>query len=236
MTKAAYKRILLKLSGEAFLGKRESGIDLEAAEKIAEEVLEISKFLEVAVVVGGGNFFRGAVMENKGLDRATGDYIGMLATIMNALALQDILELKGADVRVMTAIESPKVAEPYIRRKALSHFEKGRIIILAAGTGHPYFSTDTAAALRALELRCEVMLKATKVEGVYHKDPNLHQDAKKFERLSFQKAIRDRLKILDSTALALCREHNLPVVVFNLFEEGNIMKVVKGEKIGTLIS
>lgn len=231
-----YKRILLKLSGEAFLGKRDFGIDLAAADKIAREIEDIYKSnVEIVVVVGAGNLFRGKIAENEGMDRATADYIGMVGTVMNAMSLQDALESRGIPARVQTAIEMKQIAETYIRRRAIRHLEKGRVVILAAGTGNPYFSTDTAAALRALETHSDVILKGTKVDGVYHADPQKDKKAKKYKQVSFSEALRKKLGILDSTALALCRDHELSIIVFDLFKHGNIKKVVLGEKIGTMV-
>ncbi|OGD66630.1 UMP kinase [Candidatus Berkelbacteria bacterium RIFCSPHIGHO2_12_FULL_36_9] len=231
-----YKRILLKLSGEAFLGTRGFGIDLNAADKIAREIKNLYELkVEIAIVVGAENLFRGKEAEKEGMDRATADYTGMIGTIMNALALQSALESHNIPVRVQTAIEMKQVAEPYIRRRAIRHLEKGRVIILSGGTGNPYFSTDTAAGLRALEIGCQVILKATKVDGVYNKDPNKFSKAKKYKSVSYSEALSKKLRVLDSTAMALCRDHDLPIIVFNLFEHGNIKKVVMGEKVGTIV-
>src|SRR5881398_1956531 len=205
-----YNRVLLKLSGEALGGSRDYGIDLEVVETIAAQVKRVHQMgVQVAVVVGGGNIFRGLAATERGFDRATGDYMGMLATVINALALQDALERTGIPARTMTAIQMPQVAEPYIRRRAVRHLEKGRIVVLAAGTGNPYFSTDTAAALRALELQAGCLIKATKVDGVYDKDPNKHNDAVKYTSLGYNEAIDKRLMVMDPTAFTLCREHNL---------------------------
>lgn len=231
-----YKRVLLKLSGEAFLGSRGYGIDLSAADKIAREIEDIHKLgIEIVVVCGAGNLFRGRIAEKEGMDRATADYIGMIGTIMNAMALQDALESRKVTARVQTAIEIKQIAEPYIRRRAIRHLEKGRVVILAAGTGNPYFSTDSAAALRALETHCDVILKGTKVDGVYNDDPKLNKNAKKFQQISFSEALHKKLAILDSTAMALCRDYDLKVIVFDLFNHGNIKRVLEGEKIGTII-
>lgn len=229
---------MLKLSGEAFLGSREHGIDPEFTHSLAEQIKEVHELgVEIAIVVGGGNIFRGLAGEKRGMDRATGDYMGMIATVINALALQDALERIGADTRVQTAIEMHNVAEPFIRRKAERHMEKGRIIILAAGTGSPYFTTDTTAALRALELHCDVILKATKVEGVYDKDPTKNGDAKKFDKLSFLDAINSPdIKVMDSAAISLAMDNKIPIIVFNLLKEGNLKRVILGEKIGTLVN
>lgn len=231
-----YKRVLLKISGEAFLGKRQAGIDANAVVKIANEIKEaVRTKTEIIVVLGAGNLFRGLSASLKGMDRATADYIGMVATVMNSLALQDALEKIGVDARVMTAFEMRAVAEPYIRLRALRHLDKGRMVILAGGVGHPYFSTDTAAALRALELHAEVLLKATKVDGVYDKDPEKHPDAIKFSRLTITEALKKNLKVMDAPALALCRDNTLPIQIFKLFAQKSILKTVRGDKIGTLI-
>lgn len=229
---------MLKLSGEAFLGSREYGIDPQFTKSLAEQIKEVQNLgTEVAVVIGGGNIFRGLAGEKRGMDRATADYMGMLATVINGLALQDALEKTGASTRLQTAIEMHQVAEPFIRRRAMRHMEKGRIIILAAGTGSPFVTTDTAAVLRALELHCEVILKATKVEGVFDKDPVKNGDAKKYEKLTFLDALKSPdINVMDSTGLSMAMDHNLPIIVFNLLKEGNIKKVVLGEKIGTLIT
>lgn len=237
MDKLKYKRVLLKLSGEAFLGDREYGIDPHFVDRITEELAEvISAGVELVIVIGGGNIFRGKAAEKNGLSRTTADYIGMLATVMNSLALKDSFERKGLEVRVMSALEMPKVCEPYSRDKAIYQLQKGRTIIAAAGSGNPYFSTDTAAALRALELNCNAVLKATKVDGVYTDDPKQNQTAERFDELTHKKALTDELKVMDATALSLCMEHKMPIIVFNLLEKGNIKKVVTGENIGTLVS
>lgn len=234
--KPKYKRVLLKLSGEALLGKGEYGVDTDVSERIAQEVKEaVDTGVELAVVIGGGNIFRGYSASVEGMDRATADYMGMLATVMNALALQDALEKNQVETRVLSAIQMHQVAEPYIRRRAIRHMEKGRVVILAAGTGHPYFSTDTTAALRALEVHAQVILKATKVDGVYDRPPE-EEGARIYKKVSFQEALRKRLKILDATALALCRENNLPIIVFNLLVPDQIQAVLKGQKVGTLVS
>jgi uridylate kinase len=231
-----YKRILLKLSGEALLGPERYGIHPETIDGIACEVRDVHDLgVEVAIVIGGGNIFRGLAESARGMDRATADYMGMLATVMNALALQDALERLGCKTRVMSAIEMHQVAEPYIRRRATRHLEKGRIVIFAAGTGNPYFTTDTAAALRATEIHAEVLLKATKVEGVYDADPQIHRDAKKFESLSYIDVLSRGLQVMDSTAISLCMDNALPIVVFNLTVSGNVMRVVCGEKVGTQV-
>ncbi len=231
-----YKRILLKLSGEALSGTLNYGIDNDTLNFIAEEVKKVyKKNVEIAIVVGGGNIFRGVQAATKGMDRASADYMGMLATVINSLALQDSLEKHNIPTRVLSAIEMREIAEPYIRRRAIRHFEKGRIIIFAAGTGNPYFTTDTAAALRALEINASLFLKATKVDGVYDKDPLKYTDAKKFSALSYREAMDRDLKVMDMTAFSLCRENNLPIIVFNMIKKGNILKAVSGEKVGTLI-
>ncbi len=236
MTK--YKRVLLKLSGETFLGKRQYGIDPEFSEWLAKEITKaVEGGTQVGVVVGGGNIFRGDRAAEHGLERTVGDYIGMLATIMNSLALQAALEKKGQPARVLSAIEIKDVCEPYIRRRALRHMEKGRVVIFAAGSGNPYFTTDTAAALRALETSSEIILKATKVDGVYDKDPQKHPDAKKYDELSFKEAITNKeIEIMDNSALSLCMDNSIPILVFDLNKEDNIKRAVNGEKIGTMIS
>ena len=232
-----YRRILLKLSGEALLGDRAYGVDPAFCAFIALQVAEVRRLgVEVGIVVGGGNIFRGLAAAAKGMDRATGDYIGMLATVMNGLALQDALERAGVPTRVMSAIGMNEVAEPYIRRRAVRHLEKGRVVILAAGTGNPYFTTDTAAALRAVEIGAEVILKATKVDGVYDADPVTHPGATRYDRLTYTDVLRDRLRVLDATAVSLCMENDLPIVVFDLNRPDNITRVARGEPVGTFIS
>ena len=234
MIKPKYKRVILKLSGEALGGEKGFGIDNEIVNEIAEEIADVKKIgVEVAVVVGGGNFFRGRSAE--GIDRATADYMGMLATVINSLALQDALEKKGVPTRVQTAIEMRQIAEPYIRRRAIRHLEKGRVVIFACGTGNPFFSTDTAAALRAAEIDAEAILLAKKVDGVYDSDPNINKDAKKFDRLTFMEVLERDLKVMDSTATSLCKDNNIPIIVFALDEPGNIKKAVCGEGIGTVV-
>jgi len=231
-----YRRILLKLSGEALLGLQEFGIDREVVRSIAREIVALRREgLEIAVVVGGGNFFRGAAAAAKGMDRATADYVGMLATVMNGLALQDAIEELDVQTRVMTGIEMDKVAEPFIRRRAERHLEKGRVVLLVAGTGNPFFTTDTAAALRAVELNADVVLKATKVEGVYERDPVGDPDARKFSTLDYMDALNMQVQVMDATAISLLKENGVPIVVFNL-APGNIERVVRGEQIGTLIA
>ncbi len=232
-----YHRILLKLSGEALLGERAYGVDPAFCTFIAKQLVDVHALgIEVAIVVGGGNIFRGLAAAAKGMDRATADYIGMLATVMNALALQDALEKEHLDTRVMSALAMNEVAEPYIRRRAVRHLEKGRIVILAAGTGNPYFTTDTAAALRAVEIDAEVILKATRVDGVYDADPLLHPDARRYERLTYVDVLTERLQVLDATAVSLCMENDLPIIVFDLNRPDNIRSVALGEPVGTLIS
>jgi uridylate kinase len=235
---AEYKRVLLKLSGETFLGKREYGIDPQFCSWLAREIIKAKKEdAQIAIVVGGGNIFRGTAAAEHGLERTVGDYIGMLATIMNSLALQAALEKENQPTRVLSAIEIKDVCEPYIRRRAIRHLEKGRVVIFAGGTGNPYFTTDTAAALRALETECQIILKGTKVDGVYDKDPIKFKDAKKIESLTFQQAIKDKqIEVLDNSALSLCMDHKIPILVFDLAIEGNIARAISGEKIGTLIS
>ena len=232
-----YGRILLKLSGEALLGDRQYGVDPKVCASIAKQVKRVHSLgLEVGIVVGGGNIFRGLAAAATGMDRATGDYIGMLATVMNGLALQDALERAGVPTRVMTAIAMNEVAEPYIRRRAVRHLEKGRVAIFVAGTGNPYFTTDTAAALRAVEIGAEVLLKATKVDGVYDADPMKEPNAQRYARLEYQDLLRDQLKVLDAAAVSLCMENDLPIVVFDLNVPDNIARVALGEPVGTLIS
>ena len=232
-----YRRILLKLSGEALLGDRQYGVDPAFCTFIARQVGQVhAQGVEIGIVVGGGNIFRGLAAAATGMDRATGDYIGMLATVMNGLALQDALEHAGVPTRVMTAIAMNEVAEPYIRRRAVRHLEKGRVAIFVAGTGNPYFTTDTAAALRAVEIGAEVLLKATKVDGVYDADPMTDPTARRYQRLGYNDVLRDQLKVLDAAAVSLCMENDLPIVVFDLNVPDNIMKVAVGETVGTLIS
>jgi uridylate kinase len=232
-----YKRILLKLSGEALLGDRSYGVDPAFCAFIASQVAEVHRFgVQVGIVVGGGNIFRGLAAAASGMDRATGDYIGMLATVMNGLALQDALERAGVPTRVMSAIAMNEVAEPYIRRRAVRHLEKGRVAIFVAGTGNPYFTTDTAAALRAVEIGAEVLLKATKVDGVYDADPVTHPNARRYSELEYADLLRDQLKVLDAAAVSLCMENDLPIVVFDLNQPDNITRVAAGEPVGTRIS
>ncbi|HLF18115.1 MAG TPA: UMP kinase [Candidatus Omnitrophota bacterium] len=235
--KPIYKRILLKLSGEALLGTQEHGIDAEMCASLAEQVKEVRALdVDVAIVVGGGNIFRGQVESKKfGLERSVADYMGMLATVLNGLALQNALEQLGIPTRVMTAIQMHAVAEPYIRRRAMRHLEKGRVVIFVAGTGNPYFTTDTAAALRATEIDADVILKATKVDGVYTADPMKVKSAKKFKNVKFIDVLKKDLRVMDATAISMCMDNDLPIVVFNLLQKGNIKKVVLGENIGTTV-
>jgi uridylate kinase len=231
-----YKRVLLKLSGEALMGDLGYGIDPTIVQAIAQEVSEVvASGVQVAIVVGGGNIFRGVKASAKGMDRATADYVGMIATVMNAITLQDALEQKGVPTRVQTAISMQEVAEPYIRRRAIRHLEKGRVVVFGAGSGNPFFTTDTAAALRAAEIDANVIFKATKVDGVYDADPQTHPDAKLFKSLTFKHVLDRDLRVMDTTAIAMCRENNIPIIVFNLFERGNIQRVVAGETIGTFV-
>jgi uridylate kinase len=232
----AYKRILLKLSGEALLGKEDYGIDPEIIGRIAGEIAEVSKAgVQVAVVIGGGNIFRGAGLAQAGIDRVTGDHMGMLATVINSLALQDSLESVGVDARVMSAISVHDVCEDYIRRRAIRHLEKGRVVICAAGTGNPFFTTDTAAALRAIEIDADIVLKATKVDGIYSADPKLESDASLYESVSYDRVIEGKLRVMDANAIVLCRDQEMPIRVFNVFEEGNLKRLVRGEPIGSLV-
>jgi uridylate kinase len=231
-----YRRILLKLSGEALAGKDGVPIDLEAVGDFAQEIKEVHALgCQLAIVIGGGNVVRGLSASEQGVDRATGDYMGMLATLINSLALQDALEKVGVMTRVMTAIEMHQIAEPYIRRRATRHLEKGRIVVFAAGTGNPYFTTDTAAGLRAMEIGAEVIFKATRVDGVYDADPLKHAGAKKYGELTYIEVLNRGLKVMDSTAISLCMDNRLPILVFNLLQRGNIKKAVCGEHIGTLV-
>jgi uridylate kinase len=236
-SKSRYKRVLLKLSGEALAGPQKQGIDAETVAGIARQVAEVASLgVELGLVIGGGNIFRGVTGEKGGLDRVTGDYMGMLATVINALALQDALEKLGCVTRVVTAIEVQKVAEPYIRRRALRHLEKGRVVIFGAGTGNPYFSTDTAAVLRAIEIDAQVVMKATQVDGIYSADPKKDPKATRFKSLTFKEVFSRRLKVMDATAFTLCEENNLPILVFDLHKQGNIRRAVMGEGVGTLVN
>jgi uridylate kinase len=231
-----YRRVLLKLSGEALMGDGNYGIEPRVIEEIAEEIAKVHHLgVEMALVIGGGNIFRGVSAASKGMDRATADYMGMLATVMNALALQQALEKRGVTTRVQSAIDMKEVAEPYIRRRAIRHLEKGRIVIFAAGTGLPFFTTDTAAALRAVEIGASVLLKATKVDGVYDSDPMKDSKARKYDRVTFTEVLQKNLKVMDATAISMARDHNLPVIVFNLRRSGNIRKVIMGKTVGTLV-
>ncbi len=238
MTKTkSYKRVLLKLSGEALQGHAGYGIDPKIVDSIALQLKEVKDMgLELAVVIGGGNIFRGLEAASRGMDRSTADYMGMLATVINGMALQDALERKGVFTRVQTAIVMEALAEPYIRRRAMRHLEKGRIVILAGGTGNPYFTTDTTAALRAIELGCEVILKATKVDGIYSSDPKKDKNAKRFERLRYMDVLKKGLKVMDATAVSLCMDNDLPIIVFDLMKHGNIKRAVSGQNIGTMVS
>ncbi len=235
-TTPVYKRILLKLSGEALAGQQGYGIDPEVIAAIAGEIKEVLDLgVEVALVIGGGNIFRGVAASSKGMDRASADYMGMLATVMNSLALQDALEKQGVETRVQSAIEMQEVAEPYIRRRAVRHLQKGRVVIFAAGTGNPYFTTDTAASLRAMEINAEVIIKATKVDGVYSADPAKDPEAVKLPELTYLEVLKRGLQVMDATATSLCMDNDLPIVVFDLTTPGNIQKVVLGENIGTIV-
>jgi uridylate kinase len=232
-----FKRILLKLSGEALAANQGFGVDPIRIHQIAAEIKEVHGLgVEIAIVVGGGNFFRGVATQAREMDRVSADHMGMLATVINALALQDALEKQNIYTRVMSAIEMNQVAEPFIRRRAIRHLEKGRLVIFAAGTGSPYFSTDTAASLRAMEIKADAILKATKVDGIYDADPNLVKDAVMFDRITYLDFLKRGLKVMDATAISLCRDNNLPVVIFNLNRHGNIQRVVTGEKVGSLVS
>jgi uridylate kinase len=235
--KPAYRRILLKLSGEAFQGPQGFGIHGETIQAIARELKDVHELgVQTAIMVGGGNIFRGARQKGFEIDRATGDYMGMLATVINALALQDALEKAGVFTRVLSAIEMKEVSEPFIRRRAVRHLEKNRVVIFAAGTGNPYFSTDTAAALRAMEIKADVILKATRVDGVYDADPEQIPDAKFFAAISYREVLRQNLKVMDSTAISLCMDNGMPIVVFNMNRAGNIKRVVLGERVGSKVT
>jgi uridylate kinase len=236
--KIAYKRVVLKLSGESLQGEHSHGIDPKILNFLAHQIKKIKEIgVDIALVVGGGNIFRGqSDTKSFGMERAIGDYMGMLATVINGLALQETLEKIGVPTRVMTAIEMHQVAEPYIRRKAIRHLEQGRVVIFVAGTGNPYFTTDTAAALRAMEIGADVILKATKVDGIYSADPVKVKNAKKYEKLQYIEILKRRLKIMDATAISLCMDNHLPIIVFNLKKTGNIERIIRGEKIGTTVS
>ena len=237
MTKPAYGRVLLKVSGELLLGGQSFGVDPEVTGQIAREVADVRSLgVQVALVIGGGNIFRGLAASARGMDRATADYMGMLATIINALAIQDALEQVDVNTRVVTAIEMRAVAEPFIRRRAVRHLEKNRVVVFAAGTGNPYFTTDTAAALRAMEIRADVILKGTKVDGVYTSDPIKDPSAKRFESISYLQVLEQGLKVMDATAISLCMDNALPIVVFNLQQPGTLRRVILGEPVGSLVS
>jgi uridylate kinase len=237
MAEPLYRRVLLKLSGEVLAGEQDFGIDPVKANYLAEEVQSIRESgVEVGLIIGAGNIFRGMQAASKGMDRVTGDYLGMLATIMNAISVQDALEKVGCETRTLSAISVSQIAEPYIRRRAIRHLEKGRVVIIAGGTGNPFFTTDSAAALRAVELNAEVVLKGTKVDGIYDKDPMIHEDAVKFETVSFSRVLNDNLRVMDMTAITLCKENNLPIRVFNINHTGDLKALVLGGKIGTLVS
>jgi len=235
--KPKYKRILLKLSGEALMGGRRTGIDAETLANIADEVVAVhNEGVEIAIVVGGGNIFRGVTAATEGMDRVTGDHMGMLATVINALALQDALERRGANTRVTTAITITEVAEPFIRRRAIRHLEKGRIVLCAAGTGNPFFTTDSAAALRASELKCEIIFKATKVDGIYTSDPEKNPSALKIPHATYQRVLAERLEVMDASAIDLARGSSIPIYIFSLRERGNIRKALLGEEIGSIVT
>src|SRR6202161_90779 len=232
-----YKRILLKISGEALAAGQGFGVDNRRVHEIAAELAEVHRLgIEIAIVVGGGNFFRGVAEQAKHMDRVSADNMGMLATVINALAIQDAVEKQGVFCRVMSAIEMNQVCEPYIRRRAVRHLEKGRIVIFAAGTGNPYFSTDTAASLRAMEIHADVLLKATKVDGIYDSDPVINKGAVKFDEITYMEILRLGLKVMDATAVSLCKDNNLPLIIFSMREMGNIVRVVQGEKLGSLVT
>ncbi len=236
MKKPVFKRVVLKISGEALQGRLGYGIDYDVTASIAKQIKEVRRLgVDVAVVIGGGNIFRGTTGHTKGIDRASADYMGMLATVINGLALQAALEKTGVFTRVLTAIEMQELAEPYIRRRAIRHLEKGRVVIFVAGTGNPYFTTDTTAALRAIEIGADVILKATKVDGVYSADPMKNKHAKRYETLRYIDVLKKGLKVMDATATSLCMDNNLPIIVFNLTREGNIKRVIMGEDIGTVV-
>lgn len=236
MKEPVYKRILLKLSGEALAGKAGTGINTAVIKQIAEDVSMAYKTgVQIGLVIGGGNIFRGVAASAEGMDRASSDYMGMLATMINALALQDALENAGVPTRVQSAIAMAEIAEPYIRRRAIRHLEKGRLVIFGAGTGNPYFTTDTAASLRAMEINAQIIMKATKVDGIYDKDPMKNPDAKKYDRISYIDVLNQGLQVMDSTAISLCMDNKLPIMTFDLMKSGNILKAVMGEQIGTIV-
>jgi uridylate kinase len=231
-----YKRVLLKLSGEALMGKQEYGIETDMINMFSRQIVELTELgIEVAVVIGGGNIFRGMSGEEQGIDRVTGDHMGMLATVINALALQNTIEKLGVQTRVMTGLEIPKVAEPFIKRKAQRHLEKGRVVIFGAGTGNPYFTTDTAAALRAMEINADIVMKGTKVDGIFDKDPAKYADAKKYDTITYSDVIAQGLQVMDTAAISLCMDNSLPILVFDSLKDGNIKKAVYGEVIGTTV-
>lgn len=234
--KAAYKRILLKLSGEALLGKQSSGVDPEVANFIAREIQSVADLkVQICIVIGGGNIFRGMEASSQGMDRTSADYMGMLATVINSLALQSALEMRGIPTRVQSSIEMREIAEPFIQRRAMRHLDKGRIVIFAGGTGNPYFTTDTAASLRAMEINADVIMKATKVDGVYDSDPVKNKNAVMYKKISYIDVLTHNLKVMDATAISLCRDNNMPIIVFNMQKKGNIRRAICGEKIGTYV-
>ncbi len=235
---SAYKRILLKISGEALMGEQNYGIDTKVAESVAQEIKSVQQLgVEIAIVVGGGNIFRGVSKSAGNMDRSSADYIGMLATVMNAVVLQDALEKLNVYTRVMSAIDIPQLAEPFIRRRAIRHLEKGRVVIFAAGTGNPFFTTDSAASLRALEIKAEIILKATKVDGIYSDDPMTNADATRFEKITYQEVLEKQLRVMDASSISLCMDNNLPIMVFNMKESGNIIRAMSGDlSIGTLVT
>lgn len=236
MKEPKYKKVLLKLSGEALAGQQGTGINTSVIQQVARDVASAMKLnIQLGIVIGGGNIFRGVAASAQGMDRASSDYMGMLATVINALALQDALEKEGVPTRVQTAIEMAEIAEPYIRRRAIRHLEKGRVVIFGAGTGNPYFTTDTAAALRAMEINAEILMKATKVDGIYDKDPMKHKDAVKFDKISYIEVLQRGLAVMDLTAVSLCMDNKLPILSFDLSGTGNIVKAIQGENIGTLV-
>ena len=236
MKEPKYKKVLLKLSGEALAGQQGTGINTTVIQQVAKDVASVMKLnIQLGIVIGGGNIFRGVAASAQGMDRASSDYMGMLATVINALALQDALEKENVPTRVQTAIEMAEIAEPYIRRRAIRHLEKGRVVIFGAGTGNPYFTTDTAAALRAMEINAEILMKATKVDGIYDKDPMKHKDAVKFDKISYIEVLQRRLALMDLTAVILCMDNKLPILSFDLSGSGNILKAIQGDTIGTLV-
>lgn len=234
--KSKFNRVLLKLSGEALAGGQHSGINPATINQIADDIKEAHELgVQLGLVIGGGNFIRGVSQAAQGMDRASSDYMGMLATVINSMAMQDALEKRGLETRVQSAIAMAAIAEPYIRRRAIRHLEKGRLVIFAAGTGNPYFTTDTAASLRAMEINADVIMKATNVDGIYNKDPKKHKDAEKFDKLTYMDVLKDALQVMDSTAISLCMDNKLPIITFNLNKPGNIARVIRGEKIGTIV-